>query len=57
MLRVITQKEFDELQDEFGMYWYESGAYYELDADYDEREFNWISDQLGTDEWEVEDNA
>ncbi len=49
----IHQSDYENYQEEFGIYFHESGAYYELDSDREKMEFDFISNQVGSDEWEV----
>ncbi|AUR93654.1 hypothetical protein NVP1188A_86 [Vibrio phage 1.188.A._10N.286.51.A6] len=49
----ITPEYYADLQDQFSIYWMESGMSTELDADYEEAEYQFISRELNSDNWEV----
>ncbi|CAL9978383.1 hypothetical protein VPHK449_0035 [Vibrio phage K449] len=49
----IHQSDYEELQEEFATHFAESGADREYDSDRDKMEFDFISDKVGSDEWEV----
>lgn len=49
----ITPEYYEELQDLFNLYYYESGMSLEYDSDYAEQEFDYISEALGTTNWDV----
>ncbi len=51
---MISQEKYDQLADEFNIYFYESGMSREYDHDYDNSEHDWISNQLGTSDWDIE---
>ncbi|APC46103.1 hypothetical protein HYP06_gp072 [Vibrio phage vB_VspP_pVa5] len=49
----ITPEYYAELQDLFSSYFSGSGMSRELDCNYDEQEFDYISEALGTTNWDV----
>lgn len=51
----ITSKQLEELQENFNLYFYESGAYYDYSIDYESEEASYIEYQLGTDDWVLKD--
>lgn len=49
----IHQSDYEELQEEAAIAFAESGADRELDSNREQMEFDFISNQIGTDDWEV----
>lgn len=49
----IHQSDYEALQEEFDLYFAESGADREYDSDRDKMEFEFISNKLDWEEWEV----
>lgn len=51
--RSITPEYYGELQESFNIYFHASGMSMEYDSNYTEQEFDFISEALGTTNWDV----